>query len=92
MSSENATIFEKPFRSSQLQRIIRSLLEKLFSKESLDGEVEDEEDSLRMPKYFNYLAQIIFALLFIIFIIAFWSVALSNYLAGPEAFLDTALY
>ena len=45
-----------------------------------------------MPKYFNYVAQIIFALLFIIFIIVFWSVALSNYLAGPETFLDTALY
>ena len=75
-----------------MQRLIRWLLEKLFPKESLDGQAEEEEDSLRMPKYFNYLAQIIFALLFIIFIIVFWSVALSNYLAGPEAFLDTALY
>ena len=68
------------------------IIEKHVSKESLEEEEAEEEDSLRMPKYFNYVAQIIFALLFIIFIIVFWSVALSNYLAGPETFLDTALY
>ena len=63
------------------------------SKESLGVEGEEvEDDYLRMPKYFNFLAQIVFALLFVIFITFFWTVALSNYLAGPEAFLDTALY
>ena len=64
--------------------------------ESLEGgeteKEEDDDDCLRMPKYFNYVAQIIFALLFVIFLFVFWTVALSNYLAGPEAFLDTALY
>ena len=60
--------------------------------DEVEAAEEEEDDSLRMAKHFNYLAQIIFALLFVIFIIVFWSVALSNYLAGPEAFLDTALY
>ena len=55
-------------------------------------EEEGDDDPLRMAKYFNCVAQVVYALLFVLFQIVFWSIALSNYLAGPQAFLDTALY
>ena len=56
------------------------------------AEEEEYADPLRMAKYFNCVAQVVYALLFVLFQIVFWSIALSNYLAGPQAFLDTALY
>ena len=64
----------------------------LASKDLVEDKVEDNRDPLRMAKYFNCVAQVAYALLFALFQVVFWSIALSNYLAGPQAFLDTPLY
>jgi hypothetical protein len=49
-------------------------------------------DGLNKPRYFNYLAQILFVAIVLTFNIVFWSYAVSHYLADPESFLELPLF
>ncbi len=66
--------------------------EKSSSKVLPDKNAMDNHDGLSKARYFNCLAQIVFALAVFIFMVIFWSFALTEYLRDPESFLQGKLY
>ncbi len=55
-------------------------------------DLDENDDGLRRPRYFNYLAQIIFVLAVFIFMVVFWWVSLTEYLRDPASFLEEQLF
>ncbi len=49
---------------------------------------KSQEDSLKIPRYFNYLAQVLYIVALAVFCSIFWVVALGAYFAGADVYID----